>query len=142
MPKINDAGLALIKEFEGLRLEAYLCPARIWTIGYGHTHGVKKGQKITKEKAEEYLKEDLKYFEDGVQKLIKVAIPPNAFSAIVSFAFNLGCQALADSTLLKLLNNKEFSKAANQFLRWNKVDGEELEGLARRRKAERALFLT
>ena len=99
--KITNEGINLIKKFEGLRLEAYLCPAGVWTIGYGHTKGVKKGDKITEETANMLLELDLNDFIVGVQKLLKKNINNNQFSALVSFAFNLGLANLKSSTLLK-----------------------------------------
>jgi len=132
----------LIKSFEGLELEAYLCPANVWTIGYGHTKGVKKGDKITKEQAEKLLEEDLAFFRNGVKRLVKVALNKNQFGALVSFAYNLGLGSLESSTLLKMLNAKDYQGAADQFLRWNKSKGKVLTGLVRRREAERAVFLT
>jgi lysozyme len=132
----------LIKSFEGLELEAYLCPANVWTIGYGHTKGVKKGDKITKEQAEKLLDEDLAFFRNGVKRLVKVALNKNQFGALVSFAYNLGLGSLESSTLLKMLNAKDYQGAADQFLRWNKSKGKVLTGLVRRREAERAVFLT
>lgn len=132
----------LIKSFEGLELEAYLCPANVWTIGYGHTKGVKEGDKITKEQAEKLLEEDLAFFRNGVKRLVKVALNKNQFGALVSFAYNLGLGSLESSTLLKMLNAKDYQGAADQFLRWNKSKGKVLTGLVRRREAERAVFLT
>jgi len=132
----------LIKSFEGLELEAYLCPANVWTIGYGHTKGVKKGDKITKEQAEKLLEEDLAFFRNGVKRLVKVALNKNQFGALVSFAYNLGLGSLESSTLLKKLNAGDYQGAADQFPRWNKSKGKVLTGLVRRREAERAVFLT
>ena len=103
--KITKEGINLIKKFEGLRLEAYLCPAGVWTIGYGHTKGVKKGQVITQLEADNLLKEDLSSFEKGVTSLIKSNINQNQFDSLVSFAFNLGLANLKSSTLLKKVNN-------------------------------------
>lgn len=143
--KTNKKGIDIIKKNEGLELNAYLCPANVWTIGYGHTAGVKQGDKITKEKAEETLVKDLAIFELGVSKLVKVPINENQFSALVSFAFNLGLTALANSTLLKKLNAKDYGAAANEFSKWNKatVKGvkQVLAGLVTRRAEERDLFL-
>ena len=102
--KITNEGINLIKKFEGLRLEAYLCPAGVWTIGYGHTKGVKKGQVITQLEADNLLKEDLSSFEKGVTSLIKSNINQNQFDSLVSFAFNLGLSNLKSSTLLKKEN--------------------------------------
>lgn len=132
----------VIKEFEGLRLEAYLCPAGVWTIGYGHTGGdVWPGLVITKEWAEWLLEEDLKRFEANVSGYVRVDLTQDQFDALVSFTYNVGAEAFKNSTLLKKLNAGEYEEAADQFLRWNKSKGKVLAGLTNRRKKERALFL-
>lgn len=138
--KTSKNGIELIKKYEGCRLTAYKCPSNVWTIGYGHTKGVKKGMKITKAQAESYLKSDLITYEDTVNKYVKVSINQNQFDALVSFSFNCGMGALKTSALLKKLNKKDYSGAANEFLRWNKSNGKVLNGLTKRRKAERNLF--
>ena len=132
----------LIKSFEGLELVAYLCPADIWTIGYGHTGNVKEGDSITKAEAEALLDKDLQTFRNGVKRLVKVPLNENQFGALVSFAYNIGLGSLQSSTLLKMLNAGDYTGAADQFLRWNKSGGKVLTGLVRRREAERAVFLT
>lgn len=143
--KLGTEGLELIKEHEGLRLKAYLCQAGIPTIGYGHTKGVKLGDTTTAEQAEAWLKEDVSDSENGVNSLVKITITQNQFDALVSFVFNLGSGAFGSSTLLKKLNSGDYSAAADQFLVWNKVrvNGklQISNGLKRRRKAERELFL-
>lgn len=140
--QISKQGIALIKRFEGLRNRAYKCSAGVWTIGYGHTKGVKAGQAITTQQAEEMLQADLKNFEDWVSKLVKVELTQGQFDALVSFCFNLGPGALDSSTLLKLVNQQKFALAADQFKRWNKAGGVELAGLTKRRQAERDLFVS
>jgi len=137
----SSDGVDLIKHFEGLRLNAYRCPAGIWTIGYGHTGSVKQGEKISLDTAIKLLQTDLKRFEQIVTDLVDVPIQQHHFDALVSFAYNLGGGALADSTLLKLLNAGYFEEAADQFKRWNKAGGQVLQGLVKRRAAERALFV-
>lgn len=140
--QINQEGLDLIKEFEGCKLEAYLCPAGIPTIGYGHTRTAKIGQVITETKAESLLREDLKDAEKAVDRLVTAPINDNQFSALVSFVFNVGAGAFEGSTLLSLLNtNADTAIVANQLRRWNKAGDRELPGLTRRRQAERVLFL-
>lgn len=143
LPKISLDGLNLIKEFEGCRLEAYRDIANVLTIGYGHTGpDVYAGQSITKAEAEKLLLKDLETFERGVSNLVKVPINQHQFDALVSFSFNVGLGALGSSTLLDLLNkNSSVSIVAAEFLRWNKVDGKPIEGLTRRRTAEKQLFL-
>lgn len=140
--KTSPRGISLIKEFEGLSLGAYLCSAGVLTIGYGHTGGVQKGDRITEKKAEELLQDDLKKFENGVLRLVRVSLNQNQFDALVSFAFNLGVGNLGKSTLLRKLNDRDFKGAAAEFVRWNKAGGRELEGLTRRRNAEAELFST
>ena len=141
MQQINQIGLDLIKSFEGYRDTAYLCPANVWTIGWGTTKGVRSGQTITPEEAEKFLKRDLKVFEAQVTEMVKVPLTSNQFSALVSFAYNCGTGALKGSTLLKKLNQEDYLGAAEEFLRWNKANGKRLAGLTRRRVAERLLFL-
>ena len=139
--KTSQKGIDLIKKFEGCRLEAYRCPAGIWTIGYGHTKGVKDGQKITQEQAEELLRDDLRVYEQAVESCVKVPINQNQFDALVSFCYNCGAEALRTATLLRLLNESKYSDAGEQFLRWNKAGGKVLVGLTRRREEERGMFL-
>ncbi len=138
---IHPDGMALLRHFEGLRTKAYPCPAGVWTIGYGHTGGVKPRQTITQEEAEELLREDVERFVKGVRKAIE-GTPLNAyrFSALVCFAFNVGMGAFEKSTLLKKIKEKDFDGARLQFFIWNKVNGKASAGLTRRRNAEAALF--
>ena len=138
--QISPAGLALIKRFEGLRTEAYRCPAGVWTIGYGSTRGVREGMKITEAQAEALLLRDVERFERDVVGMVEVPITQGMFDALVSFAFNLGAEAMRRSTLLRLLNQSRYADAAQQFARWNKAGGRVLDGLTKRRAAERALF--
>lgn len=137
---INEIGLALIKQFEGCKLSAYKCPAGVWTIGYGSTGAhVYEGLKITQEQADDLLRKDLLRFEEGVSKLCPVA-SDNQFSALVSFAFNLGLGSLQTSTLRRMHNEGNYEAAAGQFTRWNKAKGKVLNGLTRRREAEARLY--
>lgn len=137
---ISKNGIDLIKKFEGCRLTAYKCPSGGYTIGYGHTSGVKKGQKISREQAEAYLREDIKKFENGVNKYVCVPLTQNQFDALVSFCFNCGLGAFKTSTLRKKLNAKDYAGAGKELLRWDKAGGVVLNGLKRRRNAEKALF--
>jgi GH24 family phage-related lysozyme (muramidase) len=133
----------LIKKFEGCRLEAYLCPAGVWTIGYGHTGtNVKAGLKITQADAEALLLSDIERFARAVDTWIKVDLTNNQRCALISFTFNVGIGALQESTLRKRLNNGEdpVKVAMEELPRWNKGDGKILEGLVRRRRAEVELF--
>ena len=137
---ISQTGINLIKQFEGCILNAYKDAVGVPTIGYGHTGGVYMNQRITQAEADTLLRHDLDKFEDGVTRLVKVPINQNHFDALVSFSFNVGLGALGSSTLLKLLNAKNYVAAAKEFARWNKAGGEVLSGLTRRRAAEAALF--
>ena len=143
--KTNAAGIELIKSFESCDLTAYPDPGtgdEPWTIGYGHTgNNVHPEMTITQEQADEYLAEDLAKFERGVSQCVLVDLTENQFSALVCFAFNVGLHNLNTSTLLKKVNAKAFHEAADQFLRWDRANGEVMPGLTRRRTAERALFL-
>ena len=142
---INALGVNLIKTFEGLRLEAYPDPGTKgapWTIGYGHTGpDVMPGLRITEDKAVELLVKDIIHFEDGVFDLVKMPITDNQFSALVCISYNIGLTNLANSLLLKFLNNGFYQKTADEFLRWNKSGGNILPGLTNRRIEERRLFL-
>ena len=138
--KISADGVKLIKRFEGCKLKAYRCSAGVLTIGYGSTGDhVKEGMVITQEEAEKLLFDDIERFERGVDKLCKVE--QCKFDALVSFAFNLGLGNLEKSTLLKKIKANDFNGAADEFLKWNKAGGKVLEGLKKRRQAERWLFL-
>lgn len=139
MMEIGQAGIDLIKQYEGCRLTAYKCPAGVWTIGYGHTGSdVKDGLTITPVKAEQLLKADLAKFEKHVQNFdSKYHWNQNEFDALVSFAFNVG-------SINQLTANKTRTKAqiAQAMLLYNKAAGKVLPGLTKRRQAERQLFLT
>lgn len=139
---ISQKGINLIKNFEGCRLTAYKCPANILTIGYGHTGSdVHTGQKITQEEAEKLLRQDLIVHCNNVSKLVKVPLNQNQFDALVSFEYNVGYGAFMNSTLLKLLNQKKYKEASEQFGRWKFAGGKILAGLVKRREAEKQLFL-
>lgn len=138
--RLGAAGLALIKRFEGFAAKAYLCPAGVWTIGYGHTKGVKAGDTCTEAEAEQFLRDDAGSAERPVKSLVRVPLNQNQFDALVSFTFNLGGGNLASSTLLRKLNSADYIGAALEFPRWNKAGGKVLQGLVRRRKAEADLF--
>ena len=138
--KLSNRGKSLIKKYEGLRLTAYKCPAGVWTIGYGHTAGVFAGQKISEKQADEFFDKDIKQFEDAVNSLVKVPLKQGQFDALVSFVYNVGKTAFANSTLLKLLNQKKYTAAANQFTRWVYANGKKLQGLVKRREEEKFLF--
>lgn len=143
----SDRGLALIKISEGLETEAYPDPGnRItgepWTIGYGHTRGVRRGDTCTEEQATDWLRTDLEAAEGAVRRLVDVPLTQMQFDALVSFVFNVGAGAFGNSTLLRLLNAGDAAGAAGQFRRWNRGADGVLPGLVVRRAAERTLFLS
>lgn len=133
-------GLDIVKEAEGLRLSAYLCPAGIPTIGYGHTKGVKLGDTCTKEQAEEWLENDFFMAKNDVRAVVKVPLRENQLDALASFVFNLGVRKLIQSTLLKKLNAGDYSGAAAEFDKWVFAGKVKLNGLIKRRAKERQLF--
>lgn len=138
---ISQKGIELIKSFEGLYTSAYLDPVGIWTIGYGHTGSdVWQGKVITNEMAENLLHSDLNRFESGVNDLVKVPLTQSQYDALVSFAFNCGLGAFGSSDLLAKLNRKDYQGASNEFGRWVHGGGVVLQGLVRRRQAEKQLF--
>jgi lysozyme len=139
--KISQRGIDLIKSFEGCELSAYKDSAGVWTIGYGHTVGVKAGDAITQRQADQMLADDITIYELGVRSLVKRTMTSGQFDALVSFAFNVGIGALGRSTLLRMVNSGDHVSASQQFARWNKAGGRVLAGLTRRREAERALFV-
>ncbi len=144
--KISDAGIDLIRRFEGLELESYQDIAGVWTIGYGHTETAGPNQKINEREAEELLRRDLGPRERAVEQLASVSLNQNEFDALVSFVFNVGATAFKNSTARKRLNRNDRMGAAEALTWWNKatVSGvlREVKGLTRRRASERALFLT
>ena len=139
---MTQQGLDLIKKYEGLRLEAYKCPAGVWTIGYGHTKGVYKGMSITKEEAEKLLQQDVSVFElqviNTVGKLSDCKI-----DALVSFAYNVGVAAFRNSTLCrKVKANSDDPAIRNEFMKWIYAGGKKLQGLERRRKEEAEMYFS
>ena len=144
--KINKEGSDLIKHFEGCKLRAYQCPAKIWTIGYGNCYyeagkPVQPGDKISQEKADELFERILNQFVSQVTKLVKSNLTENQFSALVSFAYNCGVGSLQKSTLLKKVNaNPNDPTIKAEFLKWNKAKGIVMLGLIIRREAEAKLY--
>lgn len=132
---------ALIREFEGLRLEAYRCPAGVLTIGYGHTSNVKEGMSITEAEAEQLLNTDVESAAAQVKFAVKVELNANQLDALIDFVFNLGIGNLRSSTLLKKLNTGDYSGAAEEFSKWVYSGKTVLPGLVRRREIEKQLFL-
>ena len=144
---INERGIEIVKSFEGISTKPYLCPANVWTVGYGATVGSDGGPidpdmgAISETEAEALLIRDLESSEGWVSRLIKTALTENQFSALTSFTFNVGCGALQRSTLRMKLNRSEYQGAADEFPKWKFANKRILAGLVRRRAAERALFL-
>ncbi len=138
--KISQEGLSLIKKFEGCEYNAYKCAAGVWTIGYGHTAGVKDGDLVCQREADELLEKDITEFEEIVHNAVDVPIHQHQFDALVSWTFNLGGGNLNASTMLKVLNSGAYEDVPAQIKRWNKAGGKVLEGLTRRRLAESLLF--
>ena len=141
--KIDKIGINLIHKFESCKLTAYKVDKaeKYYTIGYGHYGAdVNKNMKISKQKAEELLKNDVKYFEECVNSSVKVKITESMFNALVSFTYNVGYGNLKKSSLLKYVNKKQFRKASNEFKKWNKCGGKVLKGLVKRRLLEQEEF--
>jgi len=137
---ISKEGLSLIKKFEGCELEAYRCAANVLTIGYGSTKGVKEGDTITQEEADNLLLHEMNEYEGYINDMVEVDLEQNQFDAMVSWVFNLGPANLKASTLLKVLNSKDYDGVPMQIKRWNKAAGQVKQGLIRRREAEALLF--
>jgi len=135
-------GLSLIKSFEGLVLDAYKCPAGVWTIGYGSTRDVHRGDVITEAEAEKRLKWDLRTAENCVNSIPNIdLLNQNQFDALVSFAFNVGCWNFKKSTLRRrIVNNPIDPDITYQFNRWVYAGGKLLKGLVKRRQAEADLY--
>ncbi|WP_345116987.1 lysozyme [Bartonella jaculi] len=145
MRKISSEGLALIKQWEGLRLNAYKDAIGVWTIGYGHTgavgkNSVHKGMKITEQQAEELLYQDLRQYENAVEQAVQVSLSPWQFAALVSFCYNVGTAAFCNSTLLKKLNKGDYEAVPAELQKWTKAGGKRLQGLVHRRAAEAGLW--
>lgn len=146
--KLNQKGIDLMHEFEGLSLTAYLCPAKVPTIGYGNTYyesgrKVQMGDVITQERAKILFAYIVDSFAVQVRQALKVTLNENQFSALVCFAYNVGIANLRSSTLLKKVNEKPTdTNIQAEFLRWNKAGGKVLNGLTRRREHEAHLYYT
>jgi lysozyme len=138
--QISQEGLALIKKFEGCELEAYKCPAGVWTIGYGHTKDVKEGDKINKDEADYLLQEEMIEYESYIDDMVEVDLNQSQYDSLCAWVYNLGPSNLGSSTMLKVLNEGKYAEVPQQIKRWNKANGEVLTGLIRRREAEALLF--
>ena len=137
---ISEEGKALIKKFEGCRLEAYRCSANVPTIAWGRTKDVQMGDTCSQEQADLWLDEELQEYEHYVNESVEVELSQNQFDALVSWTYNLGPSNLNSSTMLKVLNDKKYSEVPAQIKRWNKAGGQVSQGLVRRREAEALLF--
>ena len=137
---VSQNCVELIKHFEGFEDTAYLCPANVWTIGYGRTRNVKEGDRITEPQAERDLLEELEEFKHQVLHSVKVELTQNELDALTSWTYNLGVGNLNSSTLLKKLNAGSKDKVPAEMLRWNKASGKVLAGLTKRREAEAELW--
>ncbi len=143
--KLTKEGLTLIKQFEGFRTHAYRDAVGVWTIGYGHTSmagmpEVKPGMTITEVEGDNILARDVDVFARGVQQLVKIKISDAQFSALVSFAYNVGLGNFRKSSVLSAVNRSDFQAVVRRLQLWNKAGGRILPGLVRRRAAEAALF--
>lgn len=139
--KTSSIGRKLIQSFEGYRSEAYLCPAGKWTIGYGHTSGVKEGDTCTREQADMFLQEDLRVAEEAVNSQ-NLNLSQLQFDALVSFVYNVGAGNFQSSTLLKYLKQDTLPRTTleNEWKKWKYANKQELKGLVRRRAAEWSLY--
>lgn len=140
MRKINDEGIALIKQWEGLRLKAYQCSAGRWTIGYGHTATARPGMAISQIDADRLLLQDISLAEAAVSRAVDVTLTDNQFAALVSWTYNVGTDAMRKSTLVRKLNAGDFGSVPSELARWNKVNGKPNKGLTNRRAAEAGLW--
>lgn len=140
--RTSQQGIDLIKEFEGFSERVYLCPGGVYTIGYGHTRGVQIGDTCTRDKAEEYLRDDLKDTEEAIEALVTVPLTQNQFDALVSLVYNIGSGNFYDSTIRRVINCKVADKEEYRraWMMWVKSKGKVLKGLVRRREAEYKLF--
>jgi lysozyme len=154
MTKINEEGMRIIRESEGRSLSVYLCPAGKKTVGFGHVdESMRVGDTITEEVAERLLEQDIRQFEEIVERNVRVRLNENQFSALVSFTFNVGPGKIGvkdgfvtlksgrTSTMLSRINMGQFIQAAEEFPKWVSAGGRQLPGLVTRRAKERALFL-
>lgn len=143
---ISEKGYQLIREFEGLQLEAYKDTGGVWTIGFGtikYPNGtsVKKGDVCTIQQAEQWLKNDCKWVDACLDKNVKVNLNQNQFDALASFVYNIGETAFVKSTMLTIINQNSLTSAASQFDRWVFDNGKRVQGLVNRRAKEKTLFM-
>lgn len=147
--RISEKGILLIKRWEGFSADPYLCPAGVVTIGYGSTYyenGVKikmSDPPVSEKRADAMLRNIVRHYEFGVDSMTRDDITQNQFDALVSFAYNVGLEAMRKSTLLKKVNaNPDDRLISNQFLRWNRSRGRVLQGLTKRRIEEARIYFS
>ena len=145
--RTNEAGIDLIKHYESLRRQSYLCPANVWTIGYGATRlwdnePVPPYTTITEQQADDLLRRDLIDTEDFVSRLVRVPLTENQFSATVSLVFNIGAGNFQRSQIRQRINRKDYDGAASIWWQWRRGGGRILPGLVKRRESERQLWMT
>jgi len=138
----STAGEALTEKFEGCKLAAYQDQKGVWTIGYGHTAGVKEGDTCMQSQAAQWLMQDIEIALDAVNRLVTTDLTQPEFNSLVDFCFNLGAGNFESSTLLKLLNAGNITGAAAEFDKWDHCGGQVVAGLLRRRQAETDEFLS
>ena len=138
--RVSEEALALIKRWEGLKLQSYKCVAGVWTVGFGHVATARPGMVISETQATRLLMEDLARFEAAIERLVRVPLSDGQFGALVSWAFNVGEGAAARSSLIRKLNAGEYDAVPGELARWNKVDGKVVPGLSNRRAAEAGLW--
>lgn len=140
--RISNRGLEIIKEFEGFRARAYMCPAGVWTIGYGHTRGVKAGDVVNEQQATELLRNDAKEAEEAINGLVKVELSQWQFDALVSLVYNIGSGNFYNSTIRRLLNEgcDDEDRLRHAWCMWKRAGSRTLSGLIRRREKEFKLF--
>jgi lysozyme len=145
--RCNDAGIAIIKRYEGCSLSVYLDPINICTIGFGSTYGLvgnrldSSHRDITEDEAEYLLKRELRSTENAVARMVKTPLTANQFSAVCCLVYNIGSGRFRSSTMKMKLNRKDFQGAANEFWKWRRAGGQILRGLVRRRAEETRLFV-
>ena len=139
--RMSPKGIAHLKYFEGFKEDAYQDIGGVWTIGWGHTEGVKPGDRVDLAEAEAMARADVRTAENCVNRGVDVDLTQKQFDALVSLVYNIGCGAFQRSTLLRKLNAGDHLGASDEFLRWNKVQGRTIRGLSRRREAEQKMFL-
>ncbi len=133
---ISQKAIDFIKSYEKFKDTAYPCPAGVWTIGYGHTKGVKQGDKITEKQARAYLAQDIAIIEKAISNYVKVPLTQEQYDTMGSFIFNVRLEGFKESTLLKKLNERKYSEVSEQIKKWNKYKGKVRQGLINRRKDE------